>query len=143
MVGIVIMNTIQEYIDASILIQSDIDNEYIRQKDIDYYNEMSDEELRNNYDSAMQYFTEDFHSYIYHQKDLREMDDDEFWYRNGNVELHNRIIRQIMKERLEDAETTLDDMINIVNLQEHEDDEEYFKEIDEQYARIRTLKGEG
>ena len=137
------MKTVQEFIDAGILIQSDIDNEYISQENIDNYNNMSDEELRENYDSAMQYFTDDFHSYIYHQKELREMCDDEFLFRNGNVELHNRVIRQILEERLEDAETTLDDMINIVNLQEHEGDEEYFKEIDKQYARIGTLKAEG
>ena len=93
------MNTIQEFIDAGILIQSDIDNKYISQDDIDYYNTMSDEELRESYNSAMQYFTEDFHSFIYHYKYLREMDDDEFWYRNGAVELHNRVIRQILAER--------------------------------------------
>ena len=142
MVGI-IMKTVQEFIDAGILIQSDIDNKYISQANIDHYNRMSDKELKECYELSMQYFTEDFHSYIYHQKDLRELDDDEFWYRNGAVDLGNRVMNQILAERLEDTESTLDDMINIVNLQEHEGDEEYFKEIDKLYARIKTLKAEG
>ena len=129
MVGI-IMKTVQEFIDAGILIQSDIDNKYISQANIDHYNRMSDKELKECYELSMQYFTEDFHSYIYHQKDLRELDDDEFWYRNGAVDLGNRVMNQILAERLEDTESTLDDMINIVNLQEHEGDEGYFKEID-------------
>lgn len=137
------MKTVQDYIDAGILIQSDIDNEYITQENIDNYNNMSDVELKETLDDGIQFMMDDYHTFYYHQKDLRELKGFEFVSRNGIVELHNQVIRQILKERLEDAETTLDDMINIVNLQEHEGDEQYYKEIDKQYAKIGTLKAEG
>ena len=137
------MKSIKDYIDAGILIQSDIDNEYISQKDIDDYNKMSDEELREAFDAGYQLLMDDYHTFFYHQKQLRELKGFEFVSRNGIVELHNQVIMQILEERKENVESTLDDMTNIINLQEHEGDEEYFKEIDEQYARIGTLKAEG
>ena len=137
------MKSIKDYIDAGILIQSDIDNEYISQKDIDDYNKMSDEELREAFDAGYQLLMDDYHTFFYHQKQLREPKGFEFVSRNGIVELHNQVIMQILEERKENVESTLDDMTNIINLQEHEGDEEYFKEIDEQYARIGTLKAEG
>lgn len=121
------MNTVQDFIDAGIIAQSEVDKEYIGQKDIDYYNEMSDKELREALDNGIKFMKEWHHTSHFHQ--MRR--------------LHNQVIKQIMEERIEDVETTLDDMTNIVNLQEHEGDEEYFKEIDEMYARIATLKAEG
>lgn len=127
------MKTVQEFINAGILIQSDIDNEYISQEDIDNYNKMSDEELRASLDDGLQFMMDDYHTFYYHQKQLRELKGFEFVSRNGIVELHNQVIGQILKERNENVETTLENVTDIVNLQES----------NEQYARIGTIRAEG
>ena len=63
------MKTVQDYIDAGILIQSDIDNEYITQENIDNYNNMSDVELKETLDDGIQFMMDDYHTFYYHQKE--------------------------------------------------------------------------
>lgn len=106
------MKTIQEFINTGILIQSDIDNEYISQTDIDKYNKKSNDELRESLEGTVQFLEEDYHTF-YHPfnqiGDMREMCDDEFVYRNGIAYLHTLIIRQLLEERNENVETILED----------------------------------
>lgn len=140
------MKTIQEFINAGILIQSDIDNEYISQANIDKYNSMSDEELKDELVGGVRFMEDDYHTF-YHPYNqiggLREMSDDEFVYRNGIAYLHTEVVKQILEERNVIVETALKDTTYNVYLHEHEGDEEYFKELDEQYARIGTVIAEG
>lgn len=133
------MKTVQEFIDAGILIQSDIDNEYISQEDIDNYNKKSNEELRESLNGAVRFMEEDYHTFYhpyYQIGGLREMSDDEFVYRNGIAYLHTEVVKQLLEERNENVETTLKDTNYYVYQDLH-------KELDEQYATIGTLKAEG
>lgn len=47
---------------------------------------------------------------------------------------------ELIKERLEEIEIELDDMMNIRNLQEHEGDESYHQVIDELREERKRLK---